>query len=337
MDWSFADWSAATGQERDSRFADPMFVDVAKGDINLRPDSPAHQRQTWTRPVGADPAPEAFELLADHFSARPFLPSTRDIAKDRLQPLDLTGYGNTPFAVTDAKENEVIAGQVFASSPGQIGLRRWRPGATYLFGAPFLAPKTPGTRSVVTLGDQPTRLPFAPVKLAAPGAPQPGPKVETTYLILMGEDIGKNVAGTIGKFELESADGTVTELPLVVPRGSDDDKLQTAELAKANFQDRFYRKMPRPVQTDNLRIYPLYDETYGFSNNRPSLALNIVYLYVLAWDNPRPEVPVVALRGQRLPEGKQAKIRLIGAGVRLAEGQKPEPGLLVPMPTKPQK
>ena len=156
-------------------------------------------------------------------------------------------------------------------------------------------------------------------------------------VFLMGEDIGKNVAGTIGKFELESADGTVTELPLVVPRGSDDDKLQTAELAKANFQDRFYRKMPRPVQTDNLRIYPLYDETYGFSNNRPSLALNIVYLYVLAWDNPRPEVPVVALRGQRLPEGKQAKIRLIGAGVRLAEGQKPEPGLLVPMPTKPQK
>jgi hypothetical protein len=60
---SFAEWQA-TGQDKDSRVADPMFLAPEEGDFRLRPGSPAAEVgfETWDfSKVGPRPAAEKRE------------------------------------------------------------------------------------------------------------------------------------------------------------------------------------------------------------------------------------------------------------------------------------
>jgi len=62
---TFAQWRAA-GHDKDSRIADPLFVDPEKGDFRLKPGSPAVEIgfEPWDLPdVGPRPQPAVRNVL----------------------------------------------------------------------------------------------------------------------------------------------------------------------------------------------------------------------------------------------------------------------------------
>lgn len=277
------EWRGVTGQDLDSLFGDPQFVDARKRDFRPRPTSPAcawEERQPLTAARLAE-IREAMGFRLRKYAERlaqlhtppdpgPF-PQAVGKGDQDWHMVDLSGVLNRPLTGTDG-----WIGMPFEALP--IGRRLFA-------GIPFMVadPAQHGGRGAVALRSATIRKTLGEEVPASVEVPIGG-RADFVY-ILHGAGWVKE-HGQIGRYELLFEDGETAALPVVAygPEAAPEQAEQQRQTA--NVQDWW----PTATQfaNDCVRFAVVPDPQGQLEGRR--------YLYVVEWPNPCPHETIKALR-----------------------------------------
>lgn len=274
---SFADWQTGTGQDLNSRFADPRFTAPQEGRFEPKANSPLLQKASWPRRTNIGPRGDFTKFLS---AARrqeiernwntPY-PVAAQVPTQNWVKIDLKPFANRPLT----GQNSWIG----------IPLENFEPGLKKIQGVPFQT--LDAAIALRSLKIKETKGQMLPSQVAIPL----GRKARAVYFLH-----GSGYSGEhrqFGEYRFVYEDGSSVAVPLIpFGQGSEHmDVLKRLE-AESTIQD-WWPAMPQ-FEGPNARKVIVASQDKPLDGAR--------YLYTLQWLNPHPEKSIREIRLSSQPE-----------------------------------